>query len=152
MSESRVRENRMHGLKRRGLETEQQPPRQSPTLLSARHRNLARCSRHAPVKAGTTAAPLADLPDPLRPASVPNSASNASYTPPVETCSATGPQHLRRSEQYELTPTATELTSRAADSVRWPNRLNPRPPLRRFCRPVACTVGRVGLEPTADGL
>lgn len=34
MSESRVRENCMHGLKRRGLEMEHQPPRQSPTLLS----------------------------------------------------------------------------------------------------------------------
>ena len=33
MSESRVRKNRMHGLKRRGLETEPEQPRQSPTLL-----------------------------------------------------------------------------------------------------------------------
>jgi hypothetical protein len=35
MSESRMRENRMSGLKRRGLETETHPPRQSPTLLDA---------------------------------------------------------------------------------------------------------------------
>jgi len=35
MSESRVRENRMHGLKRRGLETERQLPRQSPTLRTS---------------------------------------------------------------------------------------------------------------------
>jgi hypothetical protein len=33
MSESRVRENCTHGWKRRGLESERQPPRQSPTLL-----------------------------------------------------------------------------------------------------------------------
>ncbi|MFF4148517.1 reverse transcriptase domain-containing protein [Streptomyces sp. NPDC001698] len=33
MSESRMRENRTSGLKRRGLETEIYPPRQSPTLL-----------------------------------------------------------------------------------------------------------------------
>ncbi|MFE4413975.1 group II intron maturase-specific domain-containing protein, partial [Streptomyces sp. NPDC056821] len=33
--ESRMRENRMSGLKRRGLETEIYPPRQSPTLLDA---------------------------------------------------------------------------------------------------------------------
>lgn len=36
MEESRVRENCMHGLKRRGLETERQQPRQSPTLLKRR--------------------------------------------------------------------------------------------------------------------
>ena len=35
MSESRMRENRMSGLKRRGLETGLYPPRQSPTLLDA---------------------------------------------------------------------------------------------------------------------
>ncbi len=29
-----MRENRTYGLKRRGLETERKPPRQSPTLLA----------------------------------------------------------------------------------------------------------------------
>jgi len=49
MSESRVRENRMHGLKRRGLETERQPPRQSPTL--PRHA-LRACSAAGVCRAG----------------------------------------------------------------------------------------------------
>jgi transposase len=40
MSESRVRENRMHGLKRRGLETERHTsPRQPPTLLAIRNKD-----------------------------------------------------------------------------------------------------------------
>ncbi|MGW9032130.1 hypothetical protein ACWGQ5_50740, partial [Streptomyces sp. NPDC055722] len=42
--ESRMRENRTYGLKRRGLETERKPPRQSPTLLSGEVA-AARCGR-----------------------------------------------------------------------------------------------------------
>lgn len=44
MSVSRVRENHMPGLKRRGLETEHEPPRQSPTLLESGRGESLWCS------------------------------------------------------------------------------------------------------------
>lgn len=45
MPESRIRESRTYGLKRRGLETEHRLPRQSPTLLSPGEKSSGKSQR-----------------------------------------------------------------------------------------------------------
>ncbi|MEU1269571.1 histidine kinase [Streptomyces sp. NPDC005799] len=55
--------------------------------------------------------------DSSRPANVQNRASSPSKTSATEGCPTPGPSHQSRSERFELTPTTSELKSRAADSA-----------------------------------
>ncbi len=66
------------------------------------------------------------------PASVQNSTSRRSHSPPTTPSSSRRPIRPRRSKRSQRTLTATELNSRAADSAPQPKVLNPHP-----CRDVS---------------